>query len=168
MQDMSNQYMFRGYQPQYSPSVPNGNLNKASPTFNSASYITPGSMESSSNSISSAPSSSGSSYSYHTPRLRYYLLKSFDIEDDMEFCPEISELSSSSPPIKRFNPYTATVFSPTSQVDGGSGLGADPSTPMGNLPQSPRTHTPRIKKPLEIINPQTKMRVGSPITASHK
>jgi hypothetical protein len=35
-------------------------------------------------------------------------------------------------------------------------------SPMNSGAQSPRVHTPRIKKPLEIVNPQTKMRVSSP------
>ncbi|KAK6198570.1 uncharacterized protein RJT21DRAFT_115527 [Scheffersomyces amazonensis] len=112
-----------------------------------------------------------SNYSFHTPRLRYYLSKSFDIEDDLEFCPEISESYNTSPTIKKFNPYTATVFSPSQEIHGSSGQHSSNSStssqqssslPTSAMSTSPRVHTPRIKKPLEIINPQTKMRVGSP------
>lgn len=106
--------------------------------------------------LGSSVSSMSSGYSYHNPRLRYYLSKSFDIEDDLEFCPDINSdhFSQSSPTIKKFNPYTASVFSPTSTPD-------QPS-PRNDTLQSPRVSTPRLRKPIEIINPQTKMRVASP------
>lgn len=149
---MSNPYVFNSYQ--YSPSHQNGLLNNTSPTFSNLLYVQGAS--SSAGSDTSLTSSLGSlltsNYSFHNPRLRYYLSKLFDIEDDLEFCPEIPEHSH----IKKFNPYTASVFSPTSQ-DVTLSPGAD-------TPTSPRVHTPRIKKPLEIINPQTKMRV----TSAHK
>ncbi|ODV81078.1 uncharacterized protein CANTADRAFT_46568 [Suhomyces tanzawaensis NRRL Y-17324] len=167
---MSNQYVYNNYQ--YSPSMgyaslssmnagANGgnNSNNTSPLFNNLNYVSPtstsSSMMSTSNgsgsSATSSASTGGSNYSFHTPRLRYYLSKSFDIEDDMEFCPDIPEQQySSSPNSKKFNPYTASVFSPSQE--------APPST------SSPRVHTPRLKKPLEIIHPQTKLRVGSPAT----
>ena len=47
-------------------------------------------------------------YSFDNPRFRYYLLKLFDIEDDMEFCPDIPEMLAP----KKFNPYTAATFLP--------------------------------------------------------
>lgn len=167
---MSNQYIYNNYQ-QYSPSIPNGNINTigTSPTFNSLNYNAPNSVDSSASSTTSSMGSSltsnSSNYSFHTPRLRYYLSKSFDIEDDMEFCPDIPDMAGNNPQCKRFNPYTASVFSPVIQES------MPPSnhelvSPMENRPQSPRVHTPRIKKPLEIVNPQTKLRLGSP--ATHK
>lgn len=111
---MSNQYY---YSQQYSPVVLNSTLN-GSPTFTPAS----------------STSSSSSNYSHHNPRVRYYLSKSFDIEDDLEFCPDIPD--SNSQQTKKFNPYTATTFSPSQEA------------------VSPRVHTPRIKKALEIVNPK--------------
>ncbi|CUM64402.1 uncharacterized protein PRCAT00002005001 [Priceomyces carsonii] len=141
---MSNPYGYTNYQ-QYSPVENNSTMSSTSPTFSNLSYVTP-------------PESSSSNYSFHAPRLRYYLSKSFDIEDDMEFCPDIPDAGSgSSPTIKRFNPYTATFFSP----------GQDHQTSTQNSPPSdsshpPRIHTPRVKKPLEIVNPHSKVRVGSP------
>ncbi|CAH2353550.1 hypothetical protein CLIB1423_11S02300 [[Candida] railenensis] len=172
---MPNQYIF-GYQQQTLPANKNvlltnhpnnANLNY-SPTFantyplDTASTTSSISSSYSSTSSSSSSSSASSSNSYQNPRLRYYLSKSFDIEDDLEFCPDIPENFESSPPAKKFNPYTASIFSPTSIQDIYSGSGThSPSNNMTAAPQSPRSRTPRIKKPLEIINPQTKMRVGS-------
>lgn len=161
---MPNQYVYNSYQQLYSPSIPNGSLNVvgASPTFTNMNYNAPNSAESSASSTTSSMGSSmtgtSSNYSFHTPRLRYYLSKSFDIEDDMEFCPDIPEIAGNSPPTKRFNPYTASVFSPVIQPESNH----EPMSPMNSGAQSPRIHTPRIKKPLEIVNPQTKMRVSSP------
>lgn len=177
---MSNPYIYNNYQQSsYSPPLQNGSLNNTSPTFN---YVgaNNGSLDSSSttsslgsslsSTTSSMSSSAPSNYSFHTPRLRYYLSKSFDIEDDLEFCPDIPENlpaglyhANYSPPQKKFNPYTASVFSPTA-THGGMAINDHPSSP--STPNSPRVHTPRIKKPLEIVNPQTKLRVGSP--ATHK
>lgn len=105
------------YQQQYSPIGQNSTLS-GSPTFTPAS----------------SAASSASNYSLHNPRVRYYLSKSFDIEDDLEFCPDIPENSAQQ--VKKFNPYTATSFSPSQEAP------------------SPRVHTPRIKKALEIVNPK--------------
>lgn len=162
---MSNQHVFNpsnggnNYQSQYSPPMSNGSMNiglgngaNTSPTFNNTSH---GSLESTGSSGMSSLGSlftSASNYLFNNARMRCYLSKSFDIEDDMEFCPDIPEqYSTNSPPMKKFNPHTATSFSPTTQNE-----------ILTNSPLSPRVTTPRIKKPLEIINPQTRMRVGSP------
>lgn len=176
---MSNQYIYNSYQ-QYSPNVAHNSLAvlpnaNTSPTSNLAYMSPPGSGNSSlagslSSSATSSTSSSGlgaasslaaSNYSFHTPRLRYYLSKLFDVEDDLEFCPDIPDSLNTSPTIKKFNPYTASVFSPSQELNGTSSVSSNSSS---NASSSPRVHTPRIKKPLEIINPQTKMRVGSPAT----
>ncbi|CAK9437573.1 uncharacterized protein LODBEIA_P19510 [Lodderomyces beijingensis] len=202
----------------------NNNINNTSP-LNNLSYLTPPGTSSNTASLSSSLSSttssmfgptlsntlagsSSSSYSFHTPRLRYYLSKSFDIEDDLEFCPEIPTDhlhgyghgipgghggslfgvgGNNSPSLKKFNPYTATVFSPSheisqqqqqqqqlqSQLQSQQQLHSQSrqaqqqqQQPQLSKQQSPRVVTPRIRKPLEIINPHTKMRVGSPATKS--
>lgn len=143
---MSNQYIYNSYL-QYSPVINHSSLNGNSPILNNVSYLTP-------------PDSAGSSYSFHTPRLRYYLSKSFDAEDDLEFCPDIPELySHNSPTVKKFNPYTASVFSPNQEPSNIKLPDSPSGTPKSHLP---RVNTPRLKKPLEIVNPQTKMRISSP------
>lgn len=156
---MSNTYIYNTYQ-QYSPLLGNSGLS-TSPTFQNMHYLG-GSNSSASSSLSSSSNSSSlsSNYSLHNSRLRYYLSKSFDAEDDMEFCPDIPEtlaFSGNSPQFKKFNPYTATVFSPTSHsnIDG-------PSSPANAVSQSPRFQPNRIRKPIEIVNPQTKVRITSP------
>lgn len=143
--------MYNNYQ-HYSPPLAEGQI-AASPTFPGVMYLngTPNGAGSTGSSVSSSSSSTGTNYSLHNPRLRYYLSKSFDAEDDLEFCPDIPEQNSNnSPTIKKFNPYTASVFSPT----------ALPDLQVSNS-QTPRVRTP-LKKPIEIVNPHTKMRVGSP------
>lgn len=172
---MSNQYIYNGYQQQYSPSITHGSLHGmgTSPTFNNVKYMGPNSVDSTTSSASSsiATSFSGaSSISLHAPRLRYYLSKSFDVEDDLVFCPDIPEgMLQTSPSIKKFNPYTATVFSPKSAAESIAAAGGhEPSSPMNNRPQLPRAHTPRLRRPLEIVNPQTKMKIGASTVHSDK
>lgn len=149
---MSNPYMYNSYQ-QYSPNMADGLMNNVLPTFHNLQYLG-GNNGGSSVSTSSTLSSISSNYSLHNPRMRYYLSKLFDAEDDLEFCPDIPEgLLNSSPTFKKFNPYTASVFSPTANH------GDQPPSPA---PSSPRVLTPRIKKPIDIINPHTKVRVSSP------
>lgn len=151
---MSNPSMFN-YQ-QYSPQMNNSQMN-TSPTFANLQYHG-GSGNFTTSSLSSLSSSLvTSNYSLHNSRLRYYLSKSFDAEDDMEFCPDIPE-SFNSNHNKKFNPYTASVFAPTAFV------GEPPALP-GSL-DSPKSNTPRLRKPVEIVNPHTKVRIGSP--ALHK
>ncbi|CAH6722584.1 hypothetical protein CLIB1444_10S01750 [[Candida] jaroonii] len=145
-----NQYIYNNYGPgssssstssqQYSPPISNGVINNSSPTFN---Y----------DNLGSSISSMSSTYSINNPRLRYYLSKSFDLEDDLEFCPEIPDHFNTSPTIKKFNPYTASVFSPNQSNN---------ESPQPNHAQSPRVSTPRVRKPIEIINPQTKLKISSP------
>lgn len=152
---MSNPYMYNSYQ-QYSPSMADGLMNNVLPTFHNLQYSGGGNTAGSSVSTTSSTSSSVSSnYSLHNPRMRYYLSKLFDAEDDLEFCPDIPEgiALNSSPTFKKFNPYTASVFSPTANH------GEQPLSPVAS---SPRVLTPRVKKPIDIINPHTKVRVGSP------
>lgn len=152
---MTNPYILNPYQ-HYSPQMLEAQMSNMSPTFHDLQYLSGslGSTTGSLSSTSSASSSASSNYSLHNPRMRYYLSKSFDLEDDLEFCPEIPEnfTLGSSPTFKKFNPYTASVFSPTLQP-------VDLALPV---PSSPRVSTLRIKKPIEIVNPHTKMRVGSP------
>lgn len=157
---MSNPYIFNNYQ-QYSPQMNNAQMN-ASPTFANLQYLgglANSTTSSSLSSSSSATSSLTSNYSLHNSRLRYYLSKSFDAEDDMEFCPDIPESFTASHS-KKFNPYTASVFAPTAYH------GEVPSLPNNQSSDSPRATTSRIRKPVEIVNPHTKVRITSP--ATHK
>ncbi|SGZ48384.1 CIC11C00000004122 [Sungouiella intermedia] len=154
---MSNPYSYNSYQ-QYSPSMGDGQLSNTLPSFHHLQYL--GGASGSSGSSTSSTSSSLSNYSLHNPRMRYYLSKSFDAEDDLEFCPDIPESVplNSSPTFKKFNPYTASVFSPTATQG---------DQPMSN-PSSPRVLTPRIKKPIDIVNPHTKARIGTSSPAVSK
>lgn len=83
--------------------------------------------------------------------------KGFDIEDDMEFCPEITEKLPEESSGLKFNPYTSSTFSPKTSPQ-------PISSPLvkGENISSPRTMTPRTKKVLDIVNPATGMRVASP------
>ncbi|KAI5949819.1 hypothetical protein KGF57_004642 [Candida theae] len=141
---------------QYTYNIPtskNSSGNNTSP-LNNLSYLTP-------------PSSS--TYSYHSPRLRYYLSKSFDIEDDLEFCPEIVDRSvHNSSGMKKFNPHTSASFSPSQEYAQHSGVSQENRSTSGSGTHSPRVSTPRIKKALEIVNPQTRMRVGSPANSQNR
>lgn len=112
-------------------------------------------------SLMSGPSSLStvlSNYSVRSSRNRYYLSKSFDLEDDLEFCPDIPETGTSH--VKKFNPYTASVFSPSQEFQHTSRPQSPPLS--GVAPRAHTPHTPRTRKALEIVNPQTRMRVLSP------
>lgn len=152
--------MYNTYQ-QYSPQMANSGLT-TSPTFQNMHYVGGSANSATSSSVSSSSNSSSfaSNYSLHNSRLRYYMSKSFDAEDDMEFCPDIPEtlpFSSQSPQFKKFNPYTATVFSPTTHVSSDA-----PSSPANGSNHSPRFQPNRLRKPIEIVNPHTKVRIASP------
>lgn len=139
---------------QYSPPLPQQNPHQ-SPIFNYDSVST----------TSSSLNSNYGQYGYSSHSMRYYLSKLFDVEDDLEFCPEIPEHNS--PSMRKFNPYTASVFSPGSNNTASTiSINTTPvGTPMGGTnsnPSSPRVSTPRIRKPIEIVNPQTKLRINSP------
>lgn len=151
---MSNPYAYNGSYNQYSPPHTEGQMN-TSPIFHNMQYVSGSNTGTLSSLSSSTASSVSSNYLLHNPRLRYYLSKLFDAEDDLEFCPEIPEFAGSSPTTKKFNPYTASVFSPTTSA-------AEPSSLQLASQQSTRVHTPRAKKVIEIVNPHTKVRVGSP------
>ncbi|KAM9927172.1 hypothetical protein OXX59_002714 [Metschnikowia pulcherrima] len=146
---MSNPYAYPGSYQQYSPPPSEGQMN-TSPIFHNMAYVSGSNGATLSSSASSTTSSVTSNYSLHNPRLRYYLSKSFDAEDDLEFCPEIPDFAGT----KKFNPYTASVFSPT-------GVAAETSSPQPTSQQGTRVQTPRGKKIIEIVNPHTKVRVGS-------
>lgn len=160
---MSNQYIYNSYQGGYLPLLQNGALSHNSGSLGMNTSPTFAQVAAGTDSVGSSLGLSllslfSSNYSFHTPRLRYYLLKLFDIEDDLEFCPDIPENWHHSPSGKKFNPYTASVFLPTLTPEQTTA----PISPVGQAPVSPRVHTPRIKKPLEIVNPQLKLRVASP------
>lgn len=146
-------------------------------------------------SFNSASSTSGPSGFYPTPRAsnlspnlnfaslysnraRFNASKGFDLEDDLEFCPEINEsyshLHSSSQNFThhKFNPYTCATFSPQVSPTSANALTTSPvpktatnvTTPTSSSlgERSPRVITPRAKKVLEIVNPVTGLRVSSP------
>lgn len=125
------------------------------------------------NGSSFASSSPVSSVSSSFSRQKYLSSKGFDIEDDLEFCPEILPIHHSPGGGVKFNPYTSMTFSPISPTTDNATTVVSPSSQIAStvkktpvqdrsLTLSPRIHTPRIKKPLEIINPLTGSKVDSP------
>ncbi|ODQ83119.1 hypothetical protein BABINDRAFT_159573 [Babjeviella inositovora NRRL Y-12698] len=130
-----------------------------SPTFST--------LNPSSSSSSQANGNTSNVSLYQLPsRARYLVSKSF--EDDYEFMPEISsKYAAPLSPNSKFNPYTSSVFSPNSLP---SNVHSPISTPTQTrataVDESPRVHTPRIKRPLEIKNPLTGMKVASPVAAA--
>lgn len=117
---------------QYLPPA-EGSMNMALPTFHNMQYL---SGSASSTASTMLTSSSVSNYLLQNPRMRYYLSKLFDIEDDLEFCPDIPEMQTS-PTIRKFNPYTAALFSPTNF----------------EVPHLPRPSTPRKKDARKVALP---------------
>ncbi|KAI5961850.1 uncharacterized protein KGF55_003821 [Candida pseudojiufengensis] len=141
--------------------------------LNNISYITPPSSSSTNSSLSSSLGSNLSdgilsqqlqqqqsnnlsnnySFNYSSSSLRYYASKSF--EDDDLFLPQIKNHSTTS---SKFNPYSSKTFSPSEHHQNLN----NSTSGSHHIETSPRVTTPRIKKPLEIINPHTKLRIGSP------
>lgn len=114
------------------------------------------------------PRSSGSPTlnfaSLYSNRARLSASKGFDVEDDMEFCPEIPQ--SQAYTHHKFNPYTSTSFSPTVSP---TAQPATTNSPKGDaMHMSPRAGTPRAKKVIEIVNPVTGLKVGSPSITGFK
>lgn len=99
--------------------------------------------------------------SLYSNRARLNAQKGFDLEDDMEFCPEIPQANNFTH--HKFNPYTSSTFSPTVSPTSQNAHTTSPLPKKENADNmSPRGITPRAKKVLEIVNPLTGMRVGSP------
>ncbi|CCH44431.1 hypothetical protein BN7_3995 [Wickerhamomyces ciferrii] len=100
--------------------------------------------------------------SLYSSRARFHASKGFDLEDDLEFCPEIHEHHAVQH--HRFNPYTSHTFSPKNSP---STIAVDTTSPITRKDytttnESPKNITPRAKKVLEIVNPATGLRVSSP------
>lgn len=112
---------------------------------------------------------------------RFLLSKGFGWQDDLEFCPVVLDsqpqllqqlqndssntntnqnthtpLNSSS---STFSSPSYTISPPTQQQQQ---VNISPSQSKSN--STPLTHTPRAKKVLDIVNPHTGLRVGSPST----
>ncbi|OUM55292.1 hypothetical protein BVG19_g4800 [[Candida] boidinii] len=189
----------------------------ASSSISSSSGYQPLSLSSTNTSINSLASNnnntntnnnSSSNLSINT-RARFMCSKGFELEDDIEFCPDIQlniiASNNNNNNNGKFNPYTSITFSPngsailpaTPTMDHSSLSPVDlnPSdilskttgtnnttatttattttatttttTPTNELIRpsspSPKNFTPRVKKILEIVNPHTGLRVGSPV-----
>jgi len=111
--------------------------------------------------------------SLYSSRARFNASKGFDLEDDLEFCPEIHEYHTTHQSHHRFNPYTSHTFSPQNSPSTSSAHTTSPITRKdlnghgngnGNHGHNdvPKVVTPRAKKVLDIVNPATGLRVGSP------
>lgn len=100
--------------------------------------------------------------SLYSTRARFNASKGFDLEDDLEFCPEIHEHHTVQH--HKFNPYTSHTFSPQASPSTPSAHTTSPITKKdinaGN--DGPKVITPRAKKVLDIVNPATGLRVSSP------
>ncbi|CEP22529.1 unnamed protein product [Cyberlindnera jadinii] len=156
----------QGYLYNNSPLANNAMLNGGYNNLNLSRGLNPGAG--SSGSVSAVGTVGAALQSYPTPRSngspslnfaslysnrnRLSASKGFELEDDLEFCPEIQySPSQQSYTHHKFNPYTSTSFSPTVSP-----------TSQNATTNSPKTITPRAKKVLEIVNPVTGLRVGSP------
>ncbi|QPG75578.1 hypothetical protein FOA43_002935 [Brettanomyces nanus] len=95
--------------------------------------------------LSSPQSSLSSLYSSH--RTRFMSSKGFELEDDIEFCPQIVNFANHSPVQTHSSNIKNSVF-------------MSPSSPSTHQ-RSPRVHTPRVRKALDIVNPHTGMRIES-------
>lgn len=116
----------------------------------------------------SSPESSLSSL-YTTSRARFMCSKGFELEDDIEFCPRIVDLenlsaidastnsSSHSPQTKHdaitYNSFNHTYYGVKSKA--------------ASETITPKVTTPRIRKPLEIVDPHTGMRIESSKFSPH-
>ncbi|ODV84405.1 hypothetical protein CANARDRAFT_176967 [[Candida] arabinofermentans NRRL YB-2248] len=124
--------------------------------------------------------------------------KGFELEDDIEFCPDIPQHAHANANANahaqaqqhsnhRFNPYTASFFSPCNSPSSSTNLTTasplsppsttsnytnklSPITPASsqrpsspNLMNSPRSNTPRVKKILEIVNPHTGLKIENSV-----
>ncbi|CDK27218.1 unnamed protein product [Kuraishia capsulata CBS 1993] len=100
-----------------------------------------------------SPATSSTSSSYPSSRARFMSSKGFEFEDDVEFCPDIPE--------KVF--AHSQQHQQHSQQHSNQGSSSDSSPRVAKVGSpSPKFATPRVKKALDIVNPATGMRVGSP------
>ncbi|GMG48768.1 unnamed protein product [Ambrosiozyma monospora] len=113
--------------------------------------------------------------------------KGFEIDDDLEFCPDVihghnkfnaftsspvfspqgSPSSSNNVPLTPNAMVATTTYSNSNTNANASSLSSS-SSPKGVVSPvhssgSPRAHTPRVRKVLQIVNPHTGMRIGSPL-----
>ncbi|KAH3661185.1 hypothetical protein OGAPHI_006592 [Ogataea philodendri] len=130
----------------------NSNLGGAGPALSTSNSSTASSTYQSL--LLSSPQTSVASL-YSTQRARFMSSKGFDLEDDMEFCPEIVHVSGKS----KFNPYTSQTFSPHTSPEALPHAQTSPQSPSVSS-MTPRPSTPRVKKVLEIVNPHTGVKIS--------
>lgn len=156
-----------------SPSVMGSVQVQQSPRYspNSAFMSLPSSTSSSgyqSQAGFSSPESSLSSL-YTTSRARFMCSKGFELEDDIEFCPKIVDLetlgasndsayNSTHSPQEKPHPFMDSSFNRTYYA---SKIRATSETTSANV------STPRIRKPLEIVDPHTGMKIESSKFSPH-
>ncbi|VEU24034.1 DEKNAAC105187 [Brettanomyces naardenensis] len=116
----------------------------------------------------SSPQSSLSSL-YSTHRARFMSSKGFELEDDIEFCPDIMNLANaSSNSSNSSTPQTSPTQDQASPASSGS-VPHSGTAYYGSIQfksqavgaSLPRVHTPRVRKTLDIVNPHTGMRIES-------
>lgn len=197
IQQLSNDNMLQ------SPLNYNSILNNPRPNANlnlSGNYsMTPNLQNSNYQSLALSSENSSLNSLYSIQRTRFMCSKGFELEDDIEFCPEIVQTPLLSSPNDKFNIYNSAPFTPqtspssneispqlsnsitttatTTANNSNSNLKPtlnysksfngiitnSQNRPLSPNPtSSPRSHTPRVKKVLEIVNPHTGMKIGSP------
>lgn len=100
---------------------------------------------------------------------RFLLSKGFGWQDDLEFCPVVLD-AAAAPGDNASGAKTAAdssqhYFVPTdaaAAAGSASTAATSPNTSLSARTGSPLIHTPRAKKILDIVNPHTGLRVGSP------
>lgn len=153
-----------GYVYNHSPLANNAAINGQSNTYNNLNLSTR--STSGMNGIYPTPRVSNLSpnlnfASLYSTRARFNASKGFDLEDDLEFCPEIHEHHTVQH--HRFNPYKSHAFSPQNSPSSSSVHTTSPVTKKDYGPSdAPKVITPRAKKVIEIVNPATGLRVSSP------
>lgn len=87
--------------------------------------------------------------------------KSFDIEDDLQFCPAVLD-SLPTPPATHPQATPSTITSTSTSTPTAVAVGVGAAAAAATTATTPLAVTPRIKKALDIINPHTGLRVASP------
>lgn len=99
---------------------------------------------------------------------RFLLSKGFGWQDDLEFCPVVLDARQNHDGVaglSTHNDTTSPATTASSTTSSGASLSSSTASPTASASgrtASPLIHAPRAKKVLEIVNPHTGLRVGSP------
>lgn len=105
---------------------------------------------------------------------RFLLSKGFGWQDDLEFCPVVLDAPQNDDGVAGLSTHNDTTSPATtapSTTSSTASLSSSTASPTASATAtasasgrtaSPLIHAPRAKKVLEIVNPHTGLRVGSP------